>query len=72
MSNKPLTRQQLDQAKCENPECTDPDCGTLYLHSRCHPRAALGVKYLQGVLTVYCAECEDEVTQVAVAPGQLN
>lgn len=67
-----LTRQELDKLKCGNPECTAPNCKTLYLHSRCHPEAPLDVKYTEGVLTFNCIECEALVVEIAVAPGPLH
>jgi hypothetical protein len=62
-------RDTLDRMGCA--VCHGEEGGPLYLHSRCHPRAATWARYEDGVLTVECAECETEIVAVKVANRAL-
>lgn len=64
-----LYREDMDTRGCEQPGC---DCGQgggglLYLHSSCHPSSPTWTRYLDGVLTIVCDECEKEVASFVVA-----
>jgi hypothetical protein len=63
-----LTRTELDQIGCENPDCDHREDPELFLHSVCHPNVPTWVSYdrLVGALTVRCADCERVVVVVAV------
>lgn len=66
------TKIQLDiiaAAGCQDPNCKDPKCGTMYLTPRCHPRNAVRVRYKKnsGLLEVECAHCAKHVLTIKVA-----
>lgn len=52
-------------------DCGDPACqnGGLFFRSLCHNDVPTWVEYNNGVLTVRCAECDNEIAQVAVGSG---
>jgi len=59
-------RRMLDHARCATPGCAETH-GPLYLHSRCHPNAAVEVCYEAGILTIRCKKCQTLVIEVSVA-----
>ncbi len=67
---KPLTKADLAEQKCENPECADPECSSLIaLLSICHPLAGALPIYDKrtGVLNLKCRVCGDDFGAVLVA-----
>jgi hypothetical protein len=64
----PLTRTELDVARCSNPQCTE-DHGPLYFHGLCHPDAQTMVSYENGVLRIDCGRCEARIATVSVSAG---
>lgn len=63
-----LLKEDLDALRC--PGCgASPDKHEMYVHARCHPQAHLEVGYTNGILTLYCAECQGPVWAIAVAGG---
>jgi hypothetical protein len=65
-----LTRRELDTMRCGAPGCDHTShSGPMSVRGRCHPKAAVRVKYSGGELDVRCAECGERVVRIAVAPG---
>lgn len=65
---KVLTCLDLDEHRCENPDCTaQGHHGPIVLLPRCHPRAGLQVTYQLGVLEVCCNRCKAPAAMIAVA-----
>lgn len=66
----PLGREALDQFQCASPHHDDErhEHGPLFLHSRCHPDSPAWAVYHEGVLTVQCAECRNDIILISVAP----
>ena len=67
---KLLTQLELADLRCGNPDCDHvDDSDELFLHATCHPDAAMEVAYDKGLgaVLVYCAECQQLVTAIAVA-----
>lgn len=65
-----LTRRELDQAQCSNPECDHSDhSGVFWLHARCHASAPLAAAYDRqtGTLKLVCYDCDGPVAEIAVA-----
>lgn len=62
-----LTRDVLQNAKCENPGCTEDH--PLALNARCHPGVPLFAWFHKddGILLLVCAECGEPVAAVQVA-----
>lgn len=67
--NDALTQLELDDLKCENPNCTHVDCD-LTIHSRCHVKTPTWTKYSKatGVLTIICSLCRKTICSIQVAP----
>jgi len=61
-----LTRADLDSQRCAQPGC---GCGgVLFVLPGCHPRRAnIEASYLDGILTISCAQCGALVVRIAVA-----
>jgi hypothetical protein len=66
---EPLTRHQLDRAKCAVPGCTHEDHRLLYFVARCHPSAKVHAAYdlVAGVMQVTCGKCKRPVATIKVA-----
>lgn len=62
-----LTREDLDRASCQMPDCDHTTHDGLYLHGACHVRASVTCMYLDGCLIFHCAACGGFVTRIAVA-----
>jgi hypothetical protein len=64
----PMTRQELDVARCMTPGCNHESC-EVFLHGRCHPHAAVEANYTKGtgILTVRCARCKLLVAHLQIA-----
>ncbi len=62
-----LTRQQLDEGRCFNPDCACGAEGSLFLHGKCHPGAGSEVEYNDGVLYFKCNECGLPIINILVA-----
>ncbi len=62
------TRDELDQAGCDNPNCTH-DHSVLYLSGNCHPRAGSVITYHKatGTIRAHCLKCEKFVIEIPVA-----
>jgi len=69
MSELPLTQHELDEARCDHPNCHDQACAVTFL-ARCHPRDGTWVTYRRenGVLEITCARCNALIAEVEVAP----
>jgi hypothetical protein len=67
---KPLTRDQLAVMQCQAPGCTHVGHDELYLHGRCHPESPTWCAFYlsTGTLKVVCAECDNMIAEIAVAP----
>lgn len=68
----PLTRIDLDIAAangCQDPQCTNANCDTLFMGQKCHPGAGLDASYKRGsgVLVISCVACDRRITWVKVA-----
>ena len=70
MTNRPLTRLDLDGERCMVLNCRTPHPHPLILHALCHPSAHLETTYFGGVLTFRCVRCLTVITQIAVAEGR--
>lgn len=67
---KPLTRAELNLAKCTDPSCKAAhEAEGVFIHAPCHPRAPVGVLYLRekGVLQLMCVVCGTAGPQIQVA-----
>jgi hypothetical protein len=63
-----LTTKELDAAECYCGTCDAQ--GILYFHACCHPQSPTWVAYHKdGFLIVSCAECGEELAQIAVKEG---
>lgn len=63
-----LTRETLDQERCAVPGCDHRDHGALYLHGKCHPKAATTVHYLHGgIVHVACMKCDKQIADIAIS-----
>ena len=64
----PLTRLELDRGGCDTPNCGH-DHSVLFLHSRCHPYAAVEACYEKGsgCVVLRCARCKQLVARIQVA-----
>jgi hypothetical protein len=71
LNDQPLTRQDLDRVGCEKPGCDHTAHDGLYLHSHCHPGHPTWTHYsaVSGTITIECAECDQPIVRIAVAPG---
>lgn len=65
-----LAREQLDNLKCDDPNCKSDHTAPLFQVAACHPRQGLEVFYVpgSGVLDVQCHVCGRPVARIAVAP----
>lgn len=67
----PLTRAQLDDMRCgmehNGRPCNHAQGEPLYLHGRCHPKAATRTIYHHGMLRIECAKCDALVATIEVA-----
>jgi hypothetical protein len=75
-----LALDDLDRFECDVPGCPGgAEEGRIYFRARCHPEAALAVRYerdggggppgpspVVGVLVLACARCRREVARVVV------
>jgi hypothetical protein len=68
---KSLTRAELDNVGCDNPDCHS-NHPVIYMHPNCHPEAPTFVSFdkRSGVLTIECAECEKPVAGILVAAAR--
>lgn len=68
---QPLTRQQLDQRGCANPQCAHGDHPVLFFSGACHPTAASSLFWSQTsqTITLRCARCALFVASVTLADG---
>ncbi|GEM_PF-2794425 len=76
MLRQPLTRLDLDQMRCTNPNCAladDPD-HELKIGPSCHKGAPSITCYSKaaGEVVIRYAACENIVARVLVAPGVLQ
>lgn len=71
---EPLTRRDLDAARCDTPGCAHEDHSELWLVAVCHPRAGLAVRYelVRGALVVSCKRCNVLIAEIAVASGPAD
>lgn len=71
-----LTQRELDEVRCNNPECTVPhdQHEAIYLNAECHPRMGLMVGYraATGTLVISCAECGTDVVEIQVAHAPMS
>src|SRR5262245_23208774 len=69
-SEDPLTQYELNQLRCDDPECPGED-DELFFHARCHPDAPPWVVYdpERGALKLICSGCDQAVETIAVARG---
>jgi len=69
-NGKPLTRGQLNEAKCQDPHCSakHEDEG-VFLAPPCHPTAPVAALYLKGAGTVQliCIKCGTATHEIQVA-----
>lgn len=72
MSRPPLTQADLAGATCQSPGCAHTGEQPLFLHARCHLYAPTQANYLNGVLTLRCAECDALVAQFEIAKGPVQ
>lgn len=62
-----LTKEDLDQAQCQQPGCTEIH-GPFFLHGRCHMNAAsFASTFLNPVLTIRCSECNRGIAEIAIS-----
>ena len=49
--------------------CGKPDCNAVaeWLHSKCHPHEGLDIRFLDGVVEMYCHVCKETVAAIVVA-----
>jgi len=61
-----ITKQDLEELTCANPECDHKYDDELILASQCHTGAPMRVAYdrLLGQIIVRCAICELEVIRI--------
>lgn len=65
MSKGPLTREELDRMRCQNPGC---NCGgELFLHPRCHPQDGVEVMYHKGLMHIRCNTCKSAIQSFEIA-----
>jgi hypothetical protein len=66
---RPMTRAILDGQGCSDPDCQcKSKAGTypIYWQQVCHPGAGHDVFYFDGVMTLRCHECMENVAQFEV------
>jgi hypothetical protein len=63
--NRPLTLIDLQVARRAT-AIGDDGTGPLWIHAACHRDSPLRMMYLDGTLTLYCAECETQLCQIAL------
>ncbi|TXH09635.1 MAG: hypothetical protein E6R03_16455 [Hyphomicrobiaceae bacterium] len=73
----PLTRQELDVAKCAQCGGADPACRhepELIFNGRCHLEAPTISSYNKhdGIVTIKCSVCQKLVARIKVAFGHLE
>ena len=71
MPDKPLTRAELDNFRCEEPDCKTTHLRgstPLVLRARCCDTDHVVARYNSGALTLECGTCHREVCAVQVAP----
>jgi hypothetical protein len=68
----PLTQIELDRFRCGNPDCCTPHGDGIVLVPSCHEEAGVYALYQRGVLHLLCAECQEYVHSIAVAPGRTG
>lgn len=67
----PLNKRDLDRltiGRSTKPGCTSDGHGTLFMHTKCHPRGRLEVSYdmASGVLRIGCHWCGKTIAEVSV------
>lgn len=65
-----ISRDQLGQMTCSDPECKEEeDSHILYIHSACHPTAALEAAFSKkdGTMRFTCDVCGSHILTVQVA-----
>lgn len=63
-----LTRKQLDQFKCADPDCKDPS-HELVMHSKCHIDSPTRVLITDDILELQCAICGRLIFHIAIELG---
>lgn len=49
--------------------CGNPDCNAVaeWLHARCHREAGLDLRFMDGIIEIYCHVCKKPVAAIVVA-----
>jgi hypothetical protein len=68
----PVVKQDLDAARCENPEC--PGDHPVVIYSKCHPGMPLGATYCRerGTMILTCVVCQATTMELAVAEATVQ
>ena len=68
MSARIITREELDEQGCSNPDCTG-DHAVIYLQPECHPGGGFHVRYCKadGTMTFECAACGKDHYPIQIA-----
>lgn len=69
-----MTRSQLNQAQCGNPDCSHTSCTELFLHSRCHTGGGIVCVYspTEHTVALLCAQCLEMAAYIQVEPLNLE
>lgn len=66
-----MTREELDRAQCNNPNCTrageEPD--GIEIQSACHPNGGVEIAYFKahGAIVIVCHTCHQHLGEILVA-----
>jgi hypothetical protein len=62
-------RENLDFARCGNPECKEEHPAELFMHSQCHPEAPVTASYNNedSTINIFCAECSSPIVKIKAA-----